>query len=75
MCLDLLRLIFFMSQCRRDLARGKVIGKKKIYINIGSLKCMQAERQGCFATRISKLYFYNQKKVRKGGKIAFFLIL
>ena len=75
LCLDLLRLILFMSQCRRGLARGKVIGKKKVYINIGSLKRMQAERQGALPQELSKLYFYNQKKVRKGGKIAFFLIL
>ena len=63
------RLQFFMSQCRKNSARGKVIDKKW-FIRIGRLSGLQAGREVSIALSwvLSELRFYNQRKRGEGEK-------
>ena len=66
---------FFMSQRRKNSARGKVIDKKW-FIRIGHLWGLQAGgREGATPQELSGLQFYNQRKSGEGEKTTFFFIL
>ena len=65
----------FMSQHRKNSARGKVIAKKW-FIRIWCLWSLQAGGgEGASLWELSGLQFYNQRKSGEGGKTSFFFIL
>ena len=64
-----------MSQCRKILARGKMI-HKKCFVRIGHLWGLQADKwEGAVCWKLSRLQFSNQRKTEKREKTTFFLIL
>ena len=66
---------FFMSQHRKNSARGKVIAKKW-FIRIRCLWRLQAGGgEGAPLWELSGLQFYNQRKSGEGEKTPFFFIL